>query len=182
MTECFDVADDWTLQPVRRRRRRVDFDACLDCRLWHPDMTYEHPPSMVEGALVLLLVGFSLWYSASPDEVYGLVAGLVRVVAEQELVAEPLVLLQAAEQRVAPEGHLERRHRVGLRHGRDGRQRQVLGHARARLEVAAMVAGPLALHDFELPAHAVVVLVEIGLHALEERYRAGHRSLQLRGG
>ena len=60
---------------------------------------------MVEGALVLLLVGFSLWYLASPDEVYGLVAGPVRVVAGRELVAEPLVLLQAAEQHVAPEGH-----------------------------------------------------------------------------
>ena len=137
---------------------------------------------MVEGALVLLLVGFSLWYSASPDEVYGLAAGPVRVVAEQELVAAPPVLLQAAEQHVAPEGHLEHQHHVDLRHGRDGRQRQVLGHARARLEVAAMVAEPLALHDFELPAHAVAVLVEIGLHALEEHYRAGHHSRQLRGG
>ena len=145
-------------------------------------MTYEHPPLMVEGALVLLLVGFSLWYSASPDEVYGLVAGPVRVVAEQELVAEPLVLLQAAEQRVAPEGHLERRHRVDLRHGRDGRQRQALDHARVRLEVVAMVAEPLALHDFELPAHVVAVLVETVLHALEEHYRAGHHFRQLRGG
>ena len=145
-------------------------------------MTYEHPPLMVEGALVLLLVGFSLWYLASPDEVYGLVAGPVRAVAEQELVAEPPVQFQAAEQHAVPEGHLERQHRVDLRHDRDGRQRQALDHALARLEVAAMVAEPLALHDFELPAHVVPVLVETGLHALEEHYRAGHHSPQLRGG
>ena len=112
---------------------------------------------MVEGALVLLLVGFSLLYSASPDGVYGLVAGPVRVVAEQELVAEPLVLLQAAEQRVAPEGHLERRHRVDLRHGRDGRQRQALDHARVRLEVVAMVVEPLGIRCSKVPAQVITL-------------------------